>query len=46
MKFVDNARKWYRMFSIQGLAFIGAVQSILLVLPADRAQGLVPFTLT
>ena len=44
MKFVDNARKFYRMFSIQALAFIGFVQSVLLVLPAEKSHALIPFT--
>ncbi len=43
MKLVENARKFYRMFSIQALAFIGFVQSVLLVLPASKAQALIPF---
>ena len=44
MKLIENASKWYRMFSVQALMFIGALQSILLVVPADKLAGHVPFT--
>lgn len=44
MKFVDNARKWYLMYSIQGLAVIGFLQGILIVLPGDKLQASIPFT--
>jgi len=44
MKLVWNWRRWYRMFCIQGLALIAAIQSVLLVIPADKAQSIVPFT--
>jgi hypothetical protein len=41
--FVDNAKKWYHMFSIRGLAVIGGVQLIVLAMPERLALQHVPF---
>jgi membrane protein YqaA with SNARE-associated domain len=35
MRLIDNWRQAWRMFSVQALAIIGAVQSVLLVLPPE-----------
>jgi hypothetical protein len=43
MKLIDEARKWYRMFSVQALIFIGAVQGIAMAVPAATLAGRVPF---
>lgn len=43
MKLIDEAGKWYRMFSVQMLVLVGAVQSVLMVLTPEQAAQLVPF---
>jgi hypothetical protein len=36
MKLIPNAHKWWQMHSVRALAFIGAVQSVLLVVPPSK----------
>lgn len=43
MKLIDEAGKWYRMFSVQMLVLIGALQSVLVVLTPEQAAQFVPF---
>lgn len=43
MELIENWRDGWRMFSVQALAFIAAVQSVLVVLPPDAMQARVPF---
>lgn len=43
MQLVPEAKKFYRMFSIQALIIIGAVQSILIVLSPTTLGGHIPF---
>jgi hypothetical protein len=43
MTLVQNASKWYRMFSMQALIFVGAIQMIVLALPASVLSAHVPF---
>ena len=44
MKLIDNWKKWYRMFSVQALLFIGALQSVLAALSPDALAALIPGT--
>lgn len=46
MKLIDEAGKWYRMFCMQMLVVIGAVQSVLIVLTPEQAAATVPFMAT
>lgn len=43
MKLIDEARSWYKMFSVQALIVIGAVQATAAVLSADTMAGHIPF---
>ena len=43
LRLVDNASKWFRMFSVQALLFIGVIQSIAFALPTSVMMGRVPF---
>lgn len=43
MNLVPEAKKWYRLFSVQALIIIGAVQSILIVLSPATLGGHIPF---
>jgi len=44
VKLIDNASKWYRMFSVQALLFIGVVQGIMAVLTPETMGAQIPFT--
>lgn len=43
MKLIPEARSWYRMFSVQALAFVAAMQGVLAVVPAELLLSHVPF---
>jgi hypothetical protein len=43
MTLIPNWRKWYRMFSVQALLVIGAIQSVLMVVGAGALAGAMPF---
>lgn len=46
MKFVDEAQHWYKMFSVQALLVIAAVQSVLVVLPPATAAAVICYGVT
>ena len=41
--FIPEARYWYKLFTIQGIAVIGAIQGTLVVAPASWLAMHVPF---
>lgn len=41
-KLIPEARQWYRLFTVQGLAVIGAIQSVMLVVPVEWLQAMMP----
>jgi hypothetical protein len=41
-KLVPEARQWYRLFTVQGLAVIGAIQSVMLVVPVEWLRAMMP----
>lgn len=43
MKFIDNASRWYRMFSVQALVFVAALQSVLAAFTAEQLATTIPF---
>lgn len=43
MRLIDNASKWYRMFSVQALAAIATLQGVALAMPASMLESRVPF---
>ena len=42
MKLIPNASKWYRMFSVQALIVIAAIQSVVAAVPAEYLLQPVP----
>ena len=41
MKLIPEAKKWWRMFSVQAMLAAGAIQGAYIALPADM-QALIP----
>lgn len=41
-KLVPEARQWYRLFTVQGLAAITAIQSVMMVVPVEWLRALMP----
>lgn len=41
MNLIPEASKWYKMFSVQALVFIMAVQAVLALIPPERAAAVV-----
>ena len=42
MKLIENASKWYRMFSIWALGVIAAIQIVVIALPMTTLAARVP----
>lgn len=42
-KLIPEARQWYKLFTVKGLAVIGVIQGVLLVTPAKWLALSVPF---
>ena len=40
MKLIENASKWWRMFSIQAMALAGAIQMAWLAMPEDLKSSI------
>lgn len=44
MKLIENARYWYKMFSVQMLLLIAMLQGIVVALPPTMLDAQAPFT--
>jgi hypothetical protein len=43
VKFIAEAKQWYKMVSVQMLALVAFIQGVLFVLPGSALEARVPF---